>query len=224
VEPVLAVFSGLWLDTEVVSEDDIQPYVQNALNELEFLLGDTSTTYGALRASLGYPEPFSVKYVEVGNEDNLNNGLESYIDYRFPAFFNAIRAAYPDMVIIASTVASGVEFSNAAGDYHQYTRPDDFVSQFNWFDNYPIDNPTLVGEYATVQPNTPAGGGTDWSAPRSPWPFWIGSVAEAVFTLGIERNGEKMIGASYAPLLQNLDNYQWTVSKSRKSDIAFCSD
>ncbi|KAL3428360.1 alpha-L-arabinofuranosidase [Phlyctema vagabunda] len=115
------------------------------------------------------------------------------------------------MTIIASTVDPNVRISNSAGDYHQYTRPDQFVTQFDWFDNYPQDHLTLVGEYATVQPNNgDINAGTDWSLPRSPTPFWIGSVAEAVFSIGIERNSDKIIGASYAPLLQNMDGYQWT--------------
>lgn len=146
------------------------PYVQDALNELEFITGDTSTTYGAIRASLGYPDPWTINYVEVGNEDNLSDGLDSYIAYRFELFFNAIRAAYPNMTIIASTVDE--ELSNSAQDYHQYTRPDRFVTQFDWFDNYPLDHLTLAGEYACVQPND----GilldeTNWDEPKFTWPF-----------------------------------------------------
>ncbi|KAL3428359.1 alpha-N-arabinofuranosidase A [Phlyctema vagabunda] len=82
VEPVWAVWDGLYLNSGPLSEDEMAPYVQDALNELEFITGDVSTTYGALRASLGYPEPWALNYVEIGNEDNLSNGLQSYIDYR----------------------------------------------------------------------------------------------------------------------------------------------
>lgn len=87
VEPVLAVWSGLYLDGTIISEADLEPYVQDALNELEFLMGDASTTYGALRVSLGYEETFPIKFVEVGNEDNLNGGEESYIEYRLKMFY-----------------------------------------------------------------------------------------------------------------------------------------
>lgn len=86
-EPVLAVWSGEYLDETIVSEADLAPYVQSALDELEFLTGDASTTWGAVRVALGYEEPFSIKYVEVGNEDNLNGGDASYVDYRFAAFY-----------------------------------------------------------------------------------------------------------------------------------------
>lgn len=87
LEPVLAVWSGLYLDGTVLTEEELAPYVQDTLNELEFLMGDSSTTYGALRISLGYTEPFNIKFVEVGNEDNLNGGESSYISYRFEMFY-----------------------------------------------------------------------------------------------------------------------------------------
>lgn len=66
-EPIFAVWSGLYLDGTVISNSSLEVYIQYALDELEFLLGSTDTTYGALRASLGYPDPFSINYVEVNN-------------------------------------------------------------------------------------------------------------------------------------------------------------
>lgn len=204
-----AVWSGLYLDGTVISNASLGAYVQYALDELEFLMGDASTTYGAQRIALGYTEPFQINYVEVGNEDNLNNGSTSYEDYRFPDFYNAIKAAYPNITVIASTIALDPYPAGASGDYHQYTRPDGFVSQFNMFDNYTSAHPTLIGEYADIQPNQPQGGGANFSEPRSVWPFWIGTVAEAVFLLGAERNANAIIGASYAPTLQNLNSYEW---------------
>lgn len=65
MEPLLAVWSGLYLDGTIIPESELQPYVQDALDELEFIMGDTSTSYGALRASLGYPSPWKINYVEV---------------------------------------------------------------------------------------------------------------------------------------------------------------
>ncbi|KAL9093583.1 MAG: hypothetical protein Q9165_003978 [Trypethelium subeluteriae] len=229
IEPILAVWSGLYLDGTIIPNNTIDTYVQYALDELEFLMGDASTTYGAQRIALGYPDPFQINYVEVGNEDNLNNGLESYQDYRLPAFYDAITSAYPNITIIASTIALDPFPGNSSGDYHQYTRPDFFVSQFNFFDNYTSEHPILIGEYATLQPNAPGNPGANFSAPRPPFPFWIGSVAECVFLIGAERNADKIIGASYvrcplefltfrgpvtnlsfqAPTFQNLNSYQW---------------
>ncbi len=214
MEPVLAVWAGLYLDKTVISNASLQAYVQDSLNELEFLMGDTSTTYGSLRASLGYPKPFPIKYVEVGNEDNLNNGLSSYDSYRFSDYYNAISALYPNITIIASTVANSPRPGNSAGDYHQYTVPDQFVDQFTFFDSFDPNHPTLIGEWACIQQNYEGGAvsGANWTAPRNPWPFWLGTVSEAVFLIGAERNADKIIGASYAPLLQNLNSYEWSVS------------
>lgn len=148
MEPILAVWAGLYLDGTIISNASLQYYVQYALDELEFLMGSTDTTYGALRAQLGYPEPFQVNFVEVGNEDNLNGGGSSYSSYRFPDFYDAIKAAYPNITVIASTVAVNPFPGDAAGDYHQYTRPDYFVSQFDFFDyNYTAEHKVLIGTY-----------------------------------------------------------------------------
>lgn len=92
LEPVLAVWSGEYLDGTIIAEADLAPYVQIALDELEFLMGDASTTYGAQRIALGYTDPFTIKFVEVGNEDNLNGGEDSYISYRFNAFYGTIQS------------------------------------------------------------------------------------------------------------------------------------
>lgn len=64
--------------------------------------GDKTTTYGAIRASLGYPNPFTTDYVEIGNEDYFNGGSPSYYSYRFDAFYNAIHAAYPSLHLIST--------------------------------------------------------------------------------------------------------------------------
>ena len=212
MEPILAVWAGLYLGGTVVTGAALAPYVQDALDELEFIMGDVSTEYGALREALGYgAEPImQIRYVEVGNEDNLGAGGGSY-PARFQMFYDAIKAKYPDMHVIASTVAYALP-GDALGDYHEYTRPDYFVGQFNFFDQANATHKTLIGEYAVVQPNIAAGGGVNWNNPRSPYPFWIGSVAEAVFLLGAERNADAILGASYAPLLQDISTsaaYQW---------------
>ena len=122
MEPVLAVWSGLYLNETHVSKNEIEPYVQSALDELEFLMGDTSTEWGSYRAQLGYPEPFVINFVEVGNEDSLSDGHRSYAAYRFAAFYDAIHAAYPDITIIASycDVDGVTPPFDASGDFHTY--------------------------------------------------------------------------------------------------------
>ncbi|KAF2113834.1 glycoside hydrolase superfamily [Lophiotrema nucula] len=211
LEPILAIWSGLALDGAYINETDLQPWVEDALNEIEFVTGDVSTSYGKLRAELGYPEPWTLKYVEVGNEDWLAgapSGFDSYKQYRFEAFNTAIKAKHPEIQIIASpsvydnfTVPAG-----AAGDYHPYRQPDNYYNEFHKLDNLTSSNLTLVGEFASVHPN----GGIDWDGNLHPFPWWIGSVGEAIFMISTERNGDRVIGATYAPILRNMNRWQWS--------------
>ncbi|KAI9705205.1 MAG: hypothetical protein M1820_005352 [Bogoriella megaspora] len=204
VEPILAVWDGHWLNEDVVAQDQLQPYIDDILNEIEFAIGDTSTQYGALRASLGYSDPFPLKFVEIGNEDNIYGGLDSYISYRWQAYYDAISQKYPQLTPIASTVALKIQ-DDAIGDYHQYADANGLVSQFNYFDQNTTKPLIFNGELATKFAN---GLGFGNSA-GLPFPNWISTVGEAVFFIGMERNGNKIIGTTYAPLFQNLNSYAW---------------
>jgi len=131
--------------------------------------------------------------------------------YRYAAFADAISAIYPNITLISSTGDHQAQSPGSATDFHEYTRPDSFVLQFNtWDNNVQADHKTLIGEYAVIQPNIlPIGSVANFSVPRMPWPSWIGAVAEAIFSIGAERNGYGIIGMSYAPGFQNLNSYQW---------------
>lgn len=197
---MLGVYDGLALNGGVVSEADLQPFIDDALNELEFICGPATSTWGAKRAALGRTEPFDLKYVEVGNEDWLaggTNGWNTYKQYRFPMFQKAILAKYPKMTIVASGSTSN-GYTNipqpALGDYHPYLTPDAMVDDFNRFDNEKIGH--IVGEMAAVHPN----GGTGWSGPVRTVPWWIGSVGEAVSMIGYERNADRVKGTFYVSL------------------------
>jgi alpha-N-arabinofuranosidase len=96
--PLLAVWAGYSLDKKSIAEGDLDPYVQDTLNELEYVMGDTSTTYGAMRARDGHPAPFDLKYVEIGNEDFFSTTY----DYRYKAWYDAIKKAYPTLRLIAT--------------------------------------------------------------------------------------------------------------------------
>jgi alpha-N-arabinofuranosidase len=147
MEPVLAVWGGFYLSGPAIPEAELQPYIDDALNELEFIMGDVSTTHGALRASLGYPEPWTIKYVEVGNEDNLSGGGVSYQAYRFQAFKDAITAKYPGIFVFASTSDYNfAETEDVGEDYHQYARPDRFASEFGYFDHWATGFKTMIGK------------------------------------------------------------------------------
>jgi len=217
MEPILAIWDGLYLNgyanpPDLISQADLEPYVQDTLNELEFIMGPVSSTYGALRAKLGYPQPWTIKYVEIGNEDNIGYPEPSYVAYRYAAFANAIQAKYPDITVMSSTGDFEAVSPGSATDYHNYNRPDIFVSIWDRWDNLAeAEHLTLIGEFASIQGNVlPIGTPVDWSAPRVPWPTWVGSVAEAIFEIGAERNSYGILGMSYAPTLQNVNNYQWT--------------
>jgi hypothetical protein len=116
------------------------------MNELEFLQGDTSTKYGALRASLGYPKPWKVNFVEIGNEDNLNGGPSSYNSYRFKMFYDAVKAKYPNMTILASFETKTLP-GDAGMDYHTYNQPNKMIGDFGKFDRYDRKHKVIVGMF-----------------------------------------------------------------------------
>ncbi|KAK3994491.1 alpha-L-arabinofuranosidase A [Cladorrhinum sp. PSN332] len=215
LEPIVGVYAGLALDGNFVRKEDMGWVIQYALDEIEFLTGDPKTTkWGKVRASLGYPKPWAVKYVEIGNEDWLAGrpaGFDSYKEYRFPMMFEAFKKKYPSIQIIASpSVFDGMVIpKGAAGDYHPYLTPDEFVKRFDRFDSLTRDNLTLIGEAASTHPN----GGISWDGNLMPFPWWAGSVAEAIFLISAERNGDKIIGATYAPGLRNMNRWQWSMTQ-----------
>lgn len=208
MEPLLAVWSGLSLGGGVVQGSALQPYIADILNELEFLLGDVKTQYGALRAKYGRPEPYKINYIEVGNEDNLSGGCASYPS-RFMDIYNAIHKAYSHITVVASTsdpscLPSALP-SGVYTDTHHYDTPDTFVKRFSEWDNVSRGNGhgVLVGEYASTSNNN--GQQTYWSNMQ-------GSCGEAVYMIGMERNSDVVKMASFAPLLEHYDMAQWSVS------------
>jgi alpha-N-arabinofuranosidase len=103
----------------------------------------TSTNNGTLRTSLGYPNPWKINYVGIGNKDKLNNGQASYSLYRFSAFYNAVKAKYSDMTIIASY--AGMSLPSTAGqDYHVYHHPNLLANQFDYFDHSSRSHKSLI--------------------------------------------------------------------------------
>ena len=93
------------MDGNVTQPEDLQPYIDDALNELEFIAGPADSPWGSRRAELGHPKPFNLEYVEVGNEDwvaGYPTGYDTYRDYRFPRFNEAIKAAYPNITVLYS--------------------------------------------------------------------------------------------------------------------------
>jgi alpha-L-arabinofuranosidase len=190
---MLGLWAGYTLNGTVVPQSQLQPYVQDALDELQYATGSVDTPWGALRARDGHPKPFTVNYVEVGNEDFFDRS-GSYNAYRYPMFYDAIRAAYPQMNVVATTPVTARPMQVL--DNHYYNNPQWFVDNANLFDTMPRNGTRiLAGEYAALQ-GTPTG-------------TLAAAVGEAAFITGMERNADLVLGASYAPVLVNVNAPSW---------------
>ncbi|MFT3786923.1 MAG: alpha-L-arabinofuranosidase C-terminal domain-containing protein [Tepidisphaeraceae bacterium] len=177
---------------ETVPMDQMAEYVQDALDAIEYAIGPADSKWGSLRAKAGHPEPFKLRYIEVGNE----NGGPRYNE-RYALFYDAIKKAYPDIKII-SCVWGGRANSRALEivDEHYYDTPQFFFREFNHFDKYDRNGPKVyVGEYAVTRGS---GAGN-----------LIAAVGEAAFMIGMERNSDVVAMASYAPLFTHVNGKRW---------------
>ena len=195
MQPVLAVFAGYVLRGDYIDDSvPLQGFVQDALNEIEYVTGDTSTKWGAQRAKDGHPKPFALTYVEIGNEDGLDR-TGSY-EKRFPPFFDAIRAKYPKLKIIATgKVKSRVP---DVLDDHYYRSPEAMEGDAGHYDNYSRTGMKIfVGEWAT---RTGAWNKTSGDAT----PDLGYAISDAAWLTGLERNSDLIVMQCYAPLFVNV--------------------
>jgi alpha-L-arabinofuranosidase len=189
--------------SEMASMDQLDEYVRDALDLIEFANGSTSTAWGALRAKLGHPAPFNLKMIGIGNEQ----WGKAYVD-RYKVFSAAIEAKYPDIQLITSAGPSpaGAQFDYLwkemrslkadLVDEHYYQPPQWFLDNSRRYDNYDRNGPKVfAGEYAA---HTPEKRNT-----------WGAALAEAAFMTGLERNSDVVRMASYAPMLAHVDAWQW---------------
>jgi alpha-L-arabinofuranosidase len=124
----------------------IQQKVQDALDAVEYALGDVSTVWGAVRAANGHPEPFPLKYLEVGNE----NGGPAYHE-RYAVFYKALKQKYPNLQVIANVRVPGEIAPTDILDEHYYSTPAFFIANANRYDTYDRKGPKIyVGEYAVT--------------------------------------------------------------------------
>jgi alpha-L-arabinofuranosidase len=173
--------------------DQMGQWVQDALDAIEYANGSTNTSWGARRAAAGHPEPFNLKYLEIGNE----NGGPPYAQ-RWPLFVNEIRAKHPDIQCVANHWLGGYPTTPRPDivDEHFYDTPEWFMRHATHFDKYDRQGPKIfVGEYAVTR-NCGQGN-------------LRGALGEAAFMTGLERNSDHVIMASYAPLLVNLNHRAW---------------
>ncbi|HEY1661674.1 MAG TPA: alpha-L-arabinofuranosidase C-terminal domain-containing protein [Verrucomicrobiae bacterium] len=195
-EPILAVFAGYCVggngihSSLVQPGSDLEPYVQEALDEVEYVTGDAKTTkWGAERAQDGHPEPFKLHYVEIGNEDGFDHS-GSY-GQRFVQFQTAFKAKYPDLQLIASTRLQ--TRTPDVQDDHFYQTPHAMARNSHLFDTTPRDGIKIfVGEWASKQGKLLT-------------PNLSQALGDAAFMTGLERNSDVIIGACYAPLFANVN-------------------
>ena len=207
MEPIVGVYAGMHLDggKTTITGDALKPFVQEALEEIEYITGDTSTTWGARRARDGHPAPFKLRYVQIGNEDWLNNGLKDYAG-RFTMFYDAIKAKYPHLKVI-STMRTRDKYDHGRTpdllDDHFYVNIATSLAQAHYYDAYDrAATKIFVGEWAT---NNPGSGDTGHMG------FALG---DAAFLTGLERNADVIVMNAYAPLLVNVNpgGRQWQVN------------
>lgn len=208
--PILSCGIACQFNTgELVPMDELGPYVQDALDLIEFANGSTDTPWGKVRADMGHPEPFNMKYIGVGNEQW---GPE-YIE-RYKVFNEAISEKYPEIIIVSGSgpfpdgdyFEYGMKELKEIGaeiiDEHYYRSPEWFRENATRYDSYDRNGPKIfAGEYAaqSVAIASPDNKNN-----------WETALSEAAFMTGLERNAEVVQLTSYAPLMAHAEGWQWT--------------
>jgi alpha-L-arabinofuranosidase len=211
-EPLPILSCGLacqFNSAEVVPIDQLEPYVQDALDLIEFANGEVTTKWGKLRSDMGHPDPFNMKYIGIGNEQ----WGPQYIE-RYKVFEKAIKEKHPKMAIVSSVgpFPEGELFDYASKelkdmkaeivDEHYYAKPEWFFKNVTRYDKYDRNGPKIfAGEYAaqSVAIASPDNKNN-----------WQCALSEAAFMTGLERNADVVHLCSYAPLFAHAEGWQWT--------------
>ena len=183
--------------------DKLEPYIEDALDLIEFANGPITSTWGKIRADMGHPAPFNLKMIAIGNEQ-----WGTLYTERLEPFVKAIRAKYPNIKIIGSSgpQAEGKDFDflwpemKRIGvdlvDEHYYRSPEWFLSNANRYDSYDRNGPKVfAGEYACHAPDKENS--------------FLSALSEAAFMTGLERNADVVHLCTYAPLFAHKEAWQW---------------
>jgi alpha-N-arabinofuranosidase len=216
-EPLLAVYAGYSLPpkNEVIQPGaDLAPFVADAMDEIEYVTGDTNTVWGACRAADGHPAPFKLRYVEIGNEDWFDPS-GSY-DARFTQFYDAIKSKYPQLQCV-STVGN-----EQPAEKRVHSRTPDLVDEhyYRSAQNFEDDGPTHFDQYDRHGPKIFVG---EWAAYEDivPWlpasrnlpptPTFKAALGDAAWLTAMERNSDIVLMQCYAPMLVNVNpgGRQW---------------
>ena len=183
--------------------DKLEPYIEDALDLIEFANGPITSTWGKIRADMGHPASFNLKMIAIGNEQ-----WGTLYTERLEPFVKAIRAKYPNIKIIGSSgpQAEGKDFDflwpemKRIGvdlvDEHYYRSPEWFLSNANRYDSYDRNGPKVfAGEYACHAPDKENS--------------FLTALSEAAFMTGLERNADVVHMCTYAPLFAHKEAWQW---------------
>ncbi|MBN2130660.1 MAG: hypothetical protein JW741_14250 [Sedimentisphaerales bacterium] len=198
---------------ELVPIGQLGPYVQDALDLIEFANGPAGSRWGGVRANMGHPQPFNMTMLGIGNEQ----WGPQYIE-RYKVFARAIKARYPEMQLIAATGSDATIFPNGPAeidylwsqwrslqpefvDEHFYRKPEWFLENVDWYDQYGRTGPRLfVGEYASQ--SVGVGSPDNRNSLKC-------ALYEAAFMTGLERNADLVRMTCYAPLFGHENAWQW---------------
>ena len=193
--------------------DEMKDYIQEVLNLIEWANGPITSIWGAKRAAAGHPAPFNLEYVGIGNEDKITPEFKD----RFKMIFEAVKSKHPEITVVGTVgpgqdgddFTKGWKFANDLKipivDEHYYTSPEWFVSNQHRYDSYTRKaTQVYVGEYAS------------WGNKLR------NAIAEAAFMTSLERNGDVVRMASYAPLLAKKNFTQWKIDMIFFDNVNIC--
>ncbi len=204
--PILSCGLACQYETgEEVPLDSLQPYIDDALDLIEFANGPVTSRWGALRAEMGHPEPFNMRYIGIGNEQ----WGEVYPE-RLELFLKQLRAKHPEIMVVGSAgpLPQGEQFDylwpemRRLGadlvDEHYYREPEWFFSHADRYNDYPRKGPKVfAGEYASHDYENRTAN------------TYLSALSEAAFMTGLERNADLVRMATYAPLFAHVEANQW---------------
>ena len=211
--PVPVVHAGLLCQARDVKDppltmDETKAYAQDILDLIEFATGDKDTAWGSVRASMGHPQPFDLRFVAIGNE----NWGSAYFS-RYEVLSDRVKEVYPDItcIVAAGPVAEGNlirdswaqirrSFPEDLVDEHYYMDSSWFPSHVQRYDNYPRTTKVFLGEFAAHEPV---------QGNRRPGTLYA-ALCEAAYMTGLEKNSDVVVMSCYAPLLAREGSVDWT--------------
>lgn len=207
-KPLFVVNVGIW-HGGCTPYNQIDEWIEECMDALEYANGDVTTKYGKMRADNGHPEPFNLEYIEIGNENynfNMDDNSDQSDHYpeRYIQFYNAIKEKYPDVKCIGNVESWATDYPSWRNDYpveivdeHYYRNPKWFADRFNKYDDYDRSkHKVYVGEYA-VTSNFGEIGNLN------------AALGEAVYMMGMENNSDVVVMNSYAPIFVNENDARW---------------